>query len=69
MQEEFERIYIRLKTYHKNKATRKSNSNLKNLLTMHFRKNSQCTIIKKGAVIVVYVEDKKRPSQFKQTKF
>ena len=36
---------------------------------MHFRKNSECTIIKKGAVIVVYVEDKKRPSQFKQTKF
>ena len=36
---------------------------------MHFRKNSQCTIVKKGAVIAVYVEDKKDSSQFKQTKF
>ena len=36
---------------------------------MHFRKNSQCTIIKKGTVSVAYVEDKKGPSQFKQTTF
>ena len=36
---------------------------------MHFRMNSKCTIIKKGTVSVVYVEDKKGPSQFKQTTF
>ena len=36
---------------------------------MHF-KNIQCTIIKKGTVSVVYVEDKKKgPSQFKQSNF
>ena len=35
---------------------------------MHF-KNIQCTIIKKGTISVVYVEDKKGPSQFKQTTF
>ena len=35
---------------------------------MHF-KNIQCIIIKKGTVSVVYVEDKKGPSQFKQSNF
>ena len=53
----------------KKKLHVKSNSNLTNLLARHFRKNSQCTIIKKGAVTVVYVEDKKGPSQFEQTTF
>ena len=42
----------------KTKLQVKSNSNLTNLCDMHF-KNIQCTIIKKGTVIVVYVEDKK----------
>ena len=32
-------------------------------------KNIQCAIIKKGIVNVVYVEDKKGPSQFKKSKF
>ena len=32
-------------------------------------KNIECPIIKKGIVNVVYVEDKKGPSQFKQNKF
>ena len=36
---------------------------------MHSRKNSQCTIIRKDTVSVVYVEDKKGPSQFKETTF
>ena len=36
---------------------------------MHFRKNSRCAIVKKGTVTVVYVKDKKGPSQFKQTTF
>ena len=53
----------------KKKLHVKPNSNLTNLLARHFRNNSQCTIIKKGAVSVVYVEDKKGPSQFEQTTF
>ena len=53
----------------KTKLQVKPNSNLTNLSARHFRKNSQCTIIKKGTVSVVYVEDKKGPSQFKQTTF
>ena len=53
----------------KKKLHVKPNSNLTNLLARHFRKNSQCTINKKGAVSVVYVEDKKGPSQFEQTTF
>ena len=35
---------------------------------MHF-KNIQFTIMKKGIGSVVYVEDKKGPSQFKQSNF
>ena len=42
----------------KTKLQVKSNSNLTNLCGMHF-KNIQYTIIKKGTVSVVYVEDKK----------
>ena len=42
----------------KTKLQVKPNSNLANLYTMHF-KNIQYTIIKKGTVSVVYVEDKK----------
>ena len=53
----------------KKKLQVKSNSNLKNLLTIHFRKNSQCTIIKKGALIVVYVEDKKVLVSLKKQNF
>ena len=53
----------------KTKLQVKSNSNLTNLRAMHFRKNSQCTIIKKGTVTVAYIEDKKGSSQFKQTTF
>ena len=34
-----------------------------------YSKNIQCTIIKKGIESVVYVEDKKGPSQFKQSNF
>ena len=56
MKEEFQQFYIRVNAYHKNKTTIKSNSNLTNLSVMHF-KNIQCTIIKKGTVSVVYVED------------
>ena len=66
--EEFERIYIRANAYHNNKTTIKSNSNLANLWGM-YSKNIQCTIIKKGIESVVYVEDKKGPSQFKQSNF
>ena len=36
---------------------------------MHFRKYSQCTIIKNNTVKVVYEEHKKGPSQFKQITF
>ena len=43
----------------KTKLQVKLNSNLANLCDMHF-KNIRCNIIKKGTVIVVYVEDKKR---------
>ena len=53
----------------KTKLQVKSNSNLTNLCAMHFRKNNRCTILKKGTVSVVYVEDKKCPSQFKQKTF
>ena len=44
----------------------KSNSNLTKLCSMH-SKNIPCTIIKKGTVGVVYLEDKKGSSQFEQT--
>ena len=44
----------------------KSNSNLTKLCSMH-SKNIQCTILKKGTVGVVYLEDKNGSSQFEQT--
>ena len=46
----------------------KSNRNLTNLCARHL-KNIQCITVKKGTLSVVYVEDKKGPSQFKQTTF
>ena len=69
IQEEFERIYIRVNAYHKNKSTSKIKQQPSKPLCHVFQKNSQCTIIKKGIVSVAYVEDKKDLSQFKQTAF
>ena len=48
----------------KTKLQVKLNSNLTNLCAMHFN-NIQCTIIKKGIISVVYVEDKKRSEPVK----